>query len=398
MKKKILFVMESLGIGGAEKSLVTLLSQIDYSKYEVDIFLFNKEGAFMELLPEEVNILNVPKDFEYFISSTKKSLKYLINNKKVKLLLLKIIELGILSFNKFILGKEYIGWKYIRNSIKSLDKKYDVAIGFLEKKSIYFITDKVKSKKKIGWIHVDYSKIEHNHKKDLHYFEQIDYIVTVSEHCRYVLRKEFPTCESKIKVIKNMISPKLIKNLSNQKVKFDKEFDRDSFMICTVCRITPQKGIINAVNCCEKLVNRGLKFKWIIVGDGSSRSEIQKVIDQKKLNQVIKMIGARSNPYPYIKACDLYVQPSLYEGFGITVAEAKVLCKAIIVSNIPEFTEQIINGKTGLVYKNIDDMSDKIENLITNDKERIKLERELMKINMDNLNEIEKLQELFEEA
>ena len=131
MKKKILFVMESLGIGGAEKSLVTLLSQIDYSKYEVDIFLFNKEGAFMELLPEEVNILNVPKDFEYFISSTKKSLKYLINNKKVKLLLLKIIELGILSFNKFILGKEYIGWKYIRNSIKSLDKKYDVAIGFL---------------------------------------------------------------------------------------------------------------------------------------------------------------------------------------------------------------------------------------------------------------------------
>ena len=213
-----------------------------------------------------------------------------------------------------------------------------------------------------------------------------------------MLRKEFPTCESKIKVIKNMISPKLIKNLSNQKVKFDKEFDRDSFMICTVCRITPQKGIINAVNCCEKLVNRGLKFKWIIVGDGSSRSEIQKVIDQKKLNQVIKMIGARSNPYPYIKACDLYVQPSLYEGFGITVAEAKVLCKAIIVSNIPEFTEQIINGKTGLVYKNIDDMSDKIENLITNDKERIKLERELMKINMDNLNEIEKLQELFEEA
>ena len=130
MKKKLLFVMESLGIGGAEKSLVTLLSQLDYSKYEVDLFLFRKEGDFLRLLPKEVRVLEVPEEFKEFILSPKESILALIKNKRIKLLLLKFIELINIIFSNYILKKEYIGWNLISKSINTINTKYDVAIGF----------------------------------------------------------------------------------------------------------------------------------------------------------------------------------------------------------------------------------------------------------------------------
>lgn len=390
MKKKLVFVMESLGIGGAEKSLVTLLSQLDYSKYDVDLFLFHQKGEFMGLIPNEVNLLSIPEDFNCFILNPKEALKELIKRRKFKLFIYKIIQIVNLAFNKFIFNKEYIGWNFIKKSIKKLEKEYDVAIGFLEKKSIYFTVDKVKAKKKMGWIHIDYSKIEHNHNLDNIYFESLNNIITVSQHCKEVLVSEFPQYEDKIEIIQNIISPRLIDHMSNIEVK-DIDFSDKDVTICTVCRLTVQKGIDVAIDCCEKLFKKGLKFKWIVVGDGSERENLQKMIDKKGLKEVFILIGSRSNPYPYMKMCDIYVQPSRWEGFGITVAEAKALNKPIVVSNIPEFVEQIENNKTGLIYDNLDNMVNNIEKLLISVYRRKLMVDELRKLNMNNYSEINKL-------
>ena len=390
MKKKLVFVMESLGIGGAEKSLVTLLSQLDYSKYDVDLFLFHQKGEFMGLIPNEVNLLSIPEDFNCFILNPKEALKELIKRRKFKLFIYKIIQIVNLAFNKFIFNKEYIGWNFIKKSIKKLEKEYDVAIGFLEKKSIYFTVDKVKAKKKMGWIHIDYSKIEHNHNLDNIYFESLNNIITVSQHCKEVLVSEFPQYEDKIEIIQNIISPRLIDHMSNIEVK-DIDFSDKDVTICTVCRLTVQKGIDVAIDCCEKLFKKGLKFKWIVVGDGSERENLQKMIDKKGLKEVFILIGSRSNPYPYMKMCDIYVQPLRWEGFGITVAEAKALNKPIVVSNIPEFVEQIENNKTGLIYDNLDNMVNNIEKLLISVYRRKLMVDELRKLNMNNYSEINKL-------
>lgn len=394
MKKKLLFVMESLGIGGAEKSLVTLLSQLDYSKYDVDLFLFNQKGEFLDLVPKEVNLLDVPKDFSDFILNPKQSLKELVKNRKFKLLFNKSAEVSVLAFNKFVLNKEYIGWKFIRKSIDALEKEYDVAIGFLEKKSIYFTVDKVKANKKIGWIHIDYEKIEHDSKTDNIYFGNLNNIITVSEHCKEVLIKEFPQYKDKIDIVQNIISPKIINDMANDNKEVT-EFIEEGVKICTVCRLTEQKGIDIAIECCEQLVKKGHKLKWIVVGDGSERSKLENMIKEKKLEDAFILVGSRSNPYPYIKMCDIYVQPSRWEGFGITVAEAKVLKKPIVVSNIPEFVEQINHNETGLVYKDMTDMIEKIENIILDKKFRQKLSCNLKTINMNNCNEMNKVQNIL---
>ena len=387
--------MESLGIGGAEKSLVTLLSQFDYSKYEVDLFLFNPTGEFIAQLPSEVNLLETSEDFQKYIASPKNSITYLLKNKKWKLFLLKVIELIILSFHRFILKKEYIGWRYIRQSIEKFPKEYDAAIGFLEKKSIYFTVDKVISKKKIGWIHIDYEKIDYNYKLDYKYFGELNHIITVSDHCKDVMVSKFPQYKNKFKIIENIISPKFIKNLSNQSIS-DINNVEGYLIICTVCRLTTQKGIDIAISCCQELVKRGLIFKWIVVGDGEDRVKLQQNIEEKNLNNFIELIGSRSNPYPYINLCDIYVQPSRWEGFGITVAEAKVLEKPIIANAIPEFREQLKHKKTGLLYKSLDEMIYYLENLLLNADLRKMLSQELRNLDLNNRNEILKLEKLLE--
>ena len=386
--------MESLGIGGAEKSLVTLLSLLDYSKYDVDLFLFNQKGEFLDLIPKEVNLLDVPKDFSDFMLNPKQSLKELVKNRKFKLLLNKSAEVSVLAFNKFVLNKEYIGWKFIRKSIDALEKEYDVAIGFLEKKSIYFTVDKVKANKKIGWIHIDYEKIEHDSKTDNIYFGNLNNIITVSEHCKEVLIKEFPQYKDKIDIVQNIISPKIINDMANDN-KVVTEFIEEGIKICTVCRLTEQKGIDIAIECCEQLVKKGHKLKWIVVGDGSERSKLENMIKEKKLEGTFILVGSRSNPYPYIKMCDIYVQPSRWEGFGITVAEAKVLKKPIVVSNIPEFVEQIEDKQTGMIYLDNEDMVNKIEYIIRNKNIRQILSRNLKNMDMNNNYELEKLEKLF---
>ena len=397
MKKRLLFVMESLGIGGAEKSLITLLSQLDYTKYEVDLFLFEQKGEFMSLLSKEVNLLSTPKEFEAFIQNPISSFISLLKMKKLGLLLYKIIELINLSFYKFILNREYIGWDFINKSINTFDKEYDVAIGFLEKKSVYLVADRVRAKKKIGWIHTDYSQVEHNHKLDCKKFNSMDKIITVSEHCRKVIVNEFPIYNHKIEVIENSVSNTLINKMANEKIN-DLEVNDEMIIICTVARLTKAKGIDIAIECCSRLCKNNINLKWIVIGEGSERENLNKKIYENGLKDKFILMGSRVNPYPYIKKCDVYVQPSIWEGFGITVAEAKVLKKPIVVNNIPEFIEQIEDNKTGLVYRDIDDMVYKIEKIISSNDIQKMLINGLNTVDLNNQKVIDRINNLFIEV
>ncbi|MTP79570.1 glycosyltransferase [Turicibacter sanguinis] len=396
MKTKLLFVMESLRIGGAEKSLVTLLSQLDYSQYEVDLFLFSPKGEFMNLLPKEVNLLEVPKDFENFILQPNRSLINLIRNKRIKLLIYKITQLIMLSIYHFIFKKEYIGWNFIRKSIGIIDKQYDVAIGFLEKKSIYFVVDKVQAEKKIGWIHTDYRKIEFNYKLDEKYLSKLDDIITVSNPCRVSLIEIFGHIKHKVSVIENFISPKLINELANE-IRDIKEINRiseGSLIVVTVARLTKAKNlgiIIDAV----KILKKKYKIKWFIVGDGELRDELSNLIKMNGLNEEIILVGAQLNPYQFMKRADIYVQTSLWEGFGITVAEAKALNKPIIVSSIPEFKSQIQHEKTGLIYHSLEELINYIDILIHNTNFKLQLINNLSNQKNEEIIQIKQINNLL---
>lgn len=391
-KKRILFIMESLGIGGAEKSLLTILNLIDYNKYDVDLFLFRHTGDFFSMIPKQVNVLNEDTNYKIFSDNRKLSpIKFLLRF-DLKSFFYSIRWLIGVFYSKIKKEKLYIGWKNIEKLFKGIDKEYDTSIAFLERKTIYFNVDKVKSKNKVGFIHNDYSKYPYDDKLDRYYFKYYNKIPTVSEHCKDVLRELFPEYKEKFIVIKNMVSKKLINEMTVQPIE-NYSIDKSYVNIVSVGRLNYQKGFDEAVDICKKLIDENIPIKWYIVGEGEERQNIENKIKKYNMENSFFLVGADTNPYRWMRMCDIYVQPSRFEGYGITVAEAKVLNKPIIARDIPEFVELLKNDK-GILAKTKEDFVTKIKTLVDNKKMRAELINKLKEEDID-MKEIDKLNEIM---
>lgn len=394
MKKKVLFVMESLGIGGAEKSLVTILSSLDQSKYDISLYLFRASGAFMHQIPEGINIIPISK-----VDALQKNLKtdwftYLIHG-YIRRSIYSLKWLISCCFSRYIKReKEYIGWENSVHLYSDIPNEYDIAIGFLEKKTTYFVVDHVKAKKKIAFMHTDYDTIPHNRKLDEKYFKQLDYLAVVSEHTRETMLKYFPFMERKIRVIKNIVSPELIYSMAQEKI-MEMNVETSTVRLLTVGRLTNSKNIDGAIRVLAALRTLGVEAEWFVVGEGEERANLEKLIKDYGVEGYFHLLGAKSNPYPYMRCCDIYVQPSRWEGYGITVAEAKVLCKPIVVSSIPEFKEQIVDGITGVICDNEEEMVQGIMQIINNVEFREQLVENLQKYTYSS-QEVKKLEALWE--
>lgn len=396
MKKKILFVIPGLGAGGAEKSLVNLLNQIDYNKYDVDLFLFCNKGLFLEFLPKEVNILPLPKNFELFILPFKKSLKQLYKNKRIDLLIAKLKFTLYNYSHKKLRHVDQYNWKYQSNFFETINNNYDVAIGFLEKTSIYFCVDKVIAKKKIGFIHNDYNKLGLDSNIDIKYFEKLDNIITVSPECLRVLEERFPLHKHKMSFMYNILSTRMINNMANSGSNniFNKK--NNQIILLSIGRLTEQKGFDIAIKACKILVDKGFDIKWYIIGEGGDREILTQLIKENNLEDRFILLGLKSNPYPYIKQADIYVQPSRFEGKSIALDEAKILHKVIIITNYSTAKDQINNNENGIIVEmNSEGLSKGIISVIHDVNLQNKLKDSLCNETLGTESEIYKLYDIF---
>lgn len=393
MKKNILFIIPGLDVGGAEKSLVNLLSEFDYSKYNVDLFLLNKEGMFIEFLPKEVNILEHCENLKIFSKSLCQSIKGFLAKGNIRLAYKRTMFFLI---NKLFKNKgkaEQYTWKYLRTAIGKLDKKYDVAIGYLEKTSNYICVDCIQANKKIGWVHTEYTKLKLDKHFDEWYMNNLDYVITISEECSKVIKREFKKDNSKVVVIKNVLAPNMVKRMAIEEA----DVEKDTNVIVSVGRLNYEKGFDIAVDTCKRLVDGGMNLVWYIVGEGSERTMLEKRINEYRLNNNLILIGNSPNPYKYMSKADIYVQPSRFEGKSIAIDEAKILCKPIVVTNFTTVLDQIKDGKNGIISEmNSKSLADKISNCIYNYDLRNKLIKNLEKESSFEDTEVEKLYCLFE--
>lgn len=396
MKKNILFVIPGLDSGGAEKSFVNLLSTIDFNKFNVDLYLLSElKGFNYNSLPPEVNHLELQNNHKIFTLSLLNSISDYLKIKKYNLVYHRIIFTLINRLIKNNTISEQRTWKHVRCSIDALPKKYDMAIGYLEKSSIYFVVDKVKAKKKIGWIHTNYDNSDMNKKIDYPFFNKLDNLVTVSEECAASLKKNFTELEPKIKIIYNILSPNQLFKLSQKNTSIS-PFSKKQIKILTVARLSSEKGIDIAINACNIVASKGYNFVWIVLGEGIEREKLQKTVNKYGLNKHFYLLGNKDNPYPYFRFADIYVQPSRFEGKSIAIDEAKILKKPIIVTEFSTARDQITNGIDGIIV----DMDAKsvaagIEELIRNKELRNRLIKTLSKNDMGTEGEIEKFYKLI---
>jgi len=355
MKKSILFVIDSLNSGGAEKSLVSLLSLINYEKFDVELLLFKKGGLYFPLIPKEVKILDIP---EYFDN---------VKDNKIKIRIAKIKN-SILIRNPIYKKKFHGAQITAKNILKTSDnqiKKYDVAIAYSQGFPTYYVAEKVDALKKICWVNTDYKKAGYNPNFDKKYYEKYNYMVAVSEKNKEVLESVYPEFRDKIRVIYDIISPDLVKKMANEGQGYEDKFE--GIRILTIGRHVNLKGYDMAIDAAKLLKESGVNFRWYSIGEGVLTEELKKQVKKNNLDSEFVFLGTYTNPYPFIKQSDIYCQPSRFEGFGMAIAEAKILMKPIVATNFEIVYDQIDDGKNGLIVQmNANDISQAICNLINN--------------------------------
>ncbi len=389
MKKKIIFVIPTLKSGGAEKSLVTVLQLLDYEKYDVTLFIFRKEGLFLPVVPKQVHIIDAGENHINFDGSAKKSIAYFLKKGRIDLVIKRILYARALNCEN-LYQKEKKSWYYFKKSLNYPKGHYDCAIGYLEGPASWLALE-LNADKKIGYLHSFPDKMSFDNKHFYECVDKFDCFATITEEC--LLNIKANTHNKNINVIHNIVSPKYINSLS----KGEKVFDFDGVKLLTVGRLVYEKGLEFAVEACKILKDKGYYFKWYHIGTGPEKENIDRLIKENNIEDIFILLGERSNPYPFLSQCDIYIQPSRTEGKSIAIDEAKCLKKPIVVTDFPSVFDQIENDVNGTICEmNGESVAKGIEGMLLNPEITQKYVGNLSYEKIGNEEEILKLYELIE--
>ena len=348
MKKNILFVIDSLHCAGAEKSLTTLLSLLDYSKYNVDLQLFGYGGALEEVLPKEVNILPQFTYTKFTDLSIKESIVDSIKRMNFDMLSSRIqYSLKLRKGNTTNAQKARLFWQCVSKSIEKSEKIYDIAISYAQGVPTFYVAEKIKAKEKFAWVNVSYRLEDEDRKFQREFYKEYKKIVAVSQSTKEIFIETFKEFEDKMEVIHDINDFNLINKMASVGESYNDNFK--GIKILTIGRLAYQKGYDIALDACKELKEKGINFRWYVLGKGPLKDEIEKYIKEQGLEENFILLGVTSNPYPYIKNCDIYVQTSKFEGFGIAIAEARMLNKPVVTTRFDAVYTQMIHEKNGLV-------------------------------------------------
>lgn len=350
MKKRIFIAIHYLEIGGAETSLIGLLNAIDYSRYEVDLFVYSHQGELMKLIPKEVNLLpEIPK-----YAQIEQPMTSVLKRGYVDVVLARLW--ARYKYQRYI--RKYkpqhsiAAFQYIFDAVTpllpSINKQvcYDLAISFLIPHNI--VLEKVRAKKKVAWIHTDYSWVSVHAELELPIWNRYDYIASISEDVTKSFLKTFPSLKDKIVLIENILSKDLVfSRAKEESISFPKEEGRINLL--SIGRFSTPKNFDNVPDICRRVRELGRNIYWYIIGYGVDEALIRQRIEEAGMQDYVILLGKKENPYPYIVACDLYVQPSRYEGKAVTVREAQMLGKPVVITDFPTASSQLKNGVDGLI-------------------------------------------------
>lgn len=386
--KKILFVLPHMICGGVEKALLALIHELPKDEYQITVRVVKSEGDFVSLMPEYIDYAELPLENNVreglMLGGIKASLRHYVG--KMQLVSLAKVLIKILQKNPLAtLMCDF-------NSVKEIEDTYDVAVCFHVHMPfiVRYVAEKVKAKVKCAWIHNDFAMSGFNVKQIQGSLDCYDHYFAVSEQLLDEFIHIFPEYKDKSSVAHNIVSEAYIRDcLTEKKVK---EYSGDFVNLLTIGRLDKQKGYDLAVKACSLLKKKGYRFKWYVLGNGAEEDNIRNMVNEYGIQDCFQLLGIRINPYPYIDQCDIYIQPSKHEGYGIAVAEARMLNKPIVCTDFTGARDQIVDGYTGsIVGFEALEIARAIEELLVNRDKREKLCSNLAKSNKgceDTLREI----------
>ena len=344
--KRILIIHFNMELGGAESSLLGLLDTIDYSKYAVDLFLLSHSGEFMPLINEHVNLLPENSSYKALtqpISTNLRNGNIGIAFARCYARMRSALSRGALHFPHNY--KQYFH-KLSMPYLPNIPGEYDLAISFNDPH--YIIGEKVNAKDKLAWFHTDASRIQFCDNIEKEMWGMSDYAVNVSENCKAAFDKAHPYLSRFHSLLIENILPKELICKQVEESQNDMP-SKGSLALLSVGRFCDAKNFDNVPDICRRLVADGLDVKWYLIGYGGDEPLIRQKIDDAGMQERVIILGKKDNPYPYMRACDLYVQPSRYEGKAVTVREAQLLGKPVVITNYATSGSQLEDGVDGVI-------------------------------------------------
>lgn len=389
MKKQILVIFTgSMELGGIERSLLGLLSAFDYEKYDVDLFLYGHHGPLFSMIDQRVNILPEIKELAYL----RESFGTKIKNGCYYSAALRLRDKYLSKFKKIDNDKTWA--QIMKRCAPKLSRHYDLAISFF--RPFDFITEKVDADVKVGWIHTDYSnqkELSSSVEKD---YRKVQLIAAVSEQCKASFCTSFPELKERVFVVENILPKDLILE-SADRISIKSEMPDDgNIKLLSIGRFCTAKNFDNVPDICRRILENGINVKWYLIGFGADEQLIRQKIEQADMQEHVIILGKKENPYPYIKECDFYIQPSRYEGKCVSVIEAQILGKPVVITRYATSSSQLEDGVDGVIVSLENGRcAEEIAAFINNPEKVSLLKQNCVSRDYTNQKEIEKLYQLI---
>jgi len=370
---KVLFALSSLHCGGIEKSALTLLSRLVERGDAVTLSVAKKEGEFLPYVPKGVPVTEIPYDRdvrdEMRLGRKKMIVRLVAHGRWVEAVRLALLAKKLLGKNAdrraIEISKRFCASLPVDGTV------YDLAICFSEFTELVYVADHVKAKRKAVWLHTEQGEGFANAHEYIDYLRKMDDIYCVSDALKTEIERRMPELKDKVRRYHHIVDGELIRSMAEQEDADWPVASPDSIKILSVGRLAVQKGFDLIPKIVKVLNGNGIRVSWMVLGEGSERSAIEKMASDEGVSDQMMMPGVKVNPYPYFKACDIYVQPSRYEGYCLTVAEARMFCKPIVATDFNGAREQLKDGRLGVIVPcDVDALAAAIEGLLRDSDKR----------------------------
>lgn len=368
--KSVLFVAHHLTIGGIQKSLVSALNSIDYNAYNVTIYLRKNRLDLLPYINKNVKIIVNDDKNHYYLKPKTIFLQVLVS-------IAKLLKLKKNEKNLSERLADYIRDAMFKNEYKKhfSDKSFDVAVSYWQGYNTLFVDKYIDAKEKIMFFQASVDEAHKVHQETMPHFDKI---VVEHEDIKTLLCSWYDDIDKKIVIMDNYTNPGFLKQMCTE---FEVNKPDNTTVLSTCARFSPDKGIDLAVEAARLLKERSVKFVWYLVGDGPTRDKVEQLIEQYELKEYVVLTGMQKNPYPYMNASDIYVQPSYHEALSIAMLESQLLGIPMVTTKTPGGLVMVKDGVNGyLADINAKALADAIEKMIVNSTERIKMKDYLMSI------------------
>ncbi len=389
--------MHYLEIGGAESALIGLLHALDPDRVDVDLFLHAHRGEMLRLVPEWVNIL--PEIPAY--AAIEKPVKEIVRHGHLAVAAARWIARKRVQRYQQRSGKRDCGaaFGYIGSSVAPVLPslrhlgRYDMAISFLAPHD--YVLRHVDAVRKICWIHTDYSRVEIDAALELPVWDGYDHIVSISPAVTETFSNLFPQLRRKIVEIGNIAPAGYIRSCADGKRPADMPSHPGRLQLLTIGRFSGVKRMHLIPAICRRLIEKGLDVEWFLIGYGGDENLIRRNIDKEGMCDRVHILGKKENPYPYIAACDCYVQPSAYEGNSVTVREAQMLGRPVVITDYPTSHAQVRDGVDGVIVPMaVDECAEGIARVLCSPDILATLSQNTASGDYSNASEVEKIYKL----